>query len=198
MVTGAALILSALLLLLYNQRQDSRAGEFADLALADMQSLIAEQIENRQDSSALDDYVDPYDEEAQQMTLAQIDGYDYIGCLSLPTLGLELPVMADWDYDRLRLAPCRQFGSTKSDDLVIAGHNYRRHFGKLKELRTGDLVAFTDLEGEIITYEVGGVDILPAAAVEDVKDSGWDLVLYTCTYGGQTRLTVFCDRVETQ
>jgi len=30
--------------------------------------------------------------------------------------------------------------------------------------------------------------------VEAVEHSGHDLVLYTCTYGGKTRIVVFCDR----
>ena len=30
--------------------------------------------------------------------------------------------------------------------------------------------------------------------VDAVKNSGYDLVLYTCTYGGKTRIVVFCDR----
>lgn len=194
MIVGAALIASALLLLLYNNHEDSQAGQAAEAVLPDMQSMIAEQIANRQTDQ------DPYDElgeeETQEMTVAMIDGYEYIGCLSFPTLGLELPVMADWDYGRLKLAPCRQFGSTKEDDLVIAGHNYKKHFGKLKHLQAEDPVIFTDLEGEINAYAVGGVDVLPATAVEEVRESGWDLVLYTCTYGGQTRLVVFCDRAD--
>ena len=50
------------------------------------------------------------------MPTAQIDGYDYIGTLTIPALELELPVMAQWDYDRLTIAPCRQFGTTQTDD----------------------------------------------------------------------------------
>lgn len=53
------------------------------------------------------------------MTVVEINGYDYVGYLSVPKLDLELPVMSDWDYDRLKTVPCRHFGSTKTDDLVI-------------------------------------------------------------------------------
>ena len=33
-------------------------------------------------------------------------------------------------------------------------------------------------------------------SVEEVEHSGYALVLYTCTYGGKTRVTVFCDRAS--
>ena len=67
---------------------------------------------------------DPYDPE---MTVVEIDGYGYVGVLTIPTLELELPVMSEWDAARLKIAPCRYSGSTKTRDLVIAGHNYTTH-----------------------------------------------------------------------
>ena len=33
---------------------------------------------------------------------------------------------------------------------------------------------------------------------DEVEKSGYDLVLYTCTYGGKTRVTVFCDRTDSE
>ena len=109
---------------------------------------------------------------------------------------LKLPVMSKWDYTRLQIAPCRQFGSSRTDDLVIAAHNYRNHFGRLKELAVGDSVAFTDMEGIVNTYRVEKVETLQPTEVAAVQNSGHDLVLYTCTKGGKTRVTVFCDRAE--
>ena len=55
--------------------------------------------------------------------------------------------MSDWDYGRLKMAPCRQFGSAATDDLVIAGHNYINHFGSLGMLKAGDSVTFTGTDG---------------------------------------------------
>ena len=81
------------------------------------------------------------------------------------------------------------------DDLVIAAHNYASHFGRLAQLRTGDLLTFTDMDAETILYGVVTVDVLEPTAVDTVKDSEFDLVLYTCTYGGENRVAVFCDRI---
>ena len=119
-----------------------------------------------------------------------------MGYVEIPTLWVKLPVMADWNYNRLEIAPCRQFGSSRTDDLVIVAHNYRSHFGGLKDLKEGDSVIFTDMEGIINTYSVAKIETLKPTDVDTVQNSDYDLVLYTCTYGGQTRVAVFCNRSE--
>ena len=111
-------------------------------------------------------------------------------------LGLKLPVMSDWSYEQLRISPCRQSGSSYSDDLVIAAHNYSTHFGRLKELSAGDTVIFTDMDGVVNTYCVERLETVEPDAVDSVLNSGCDLVLYTCTKGGKTRVTAFCDRAD--
>ena len=130
------------------------------------------------------------------MPITYFDGYGDIGYLEIPSLWLKLPVMAEWDYSRLQIAPCRQSGATFTDDLVIAAHNYNNHFGRLKNLNPGDTVTFTDMDGIVSTYAVTEVTTIAPDNVEAVIESGHDLVLYTCTPGGQTRVTVFCDRAE--
>ena len=113
-----------------------------------------------------------------------------------PAIGIDLPVMSEWSYPRLKIAPCRQFGSSRTDDLVIAAHNYESHFGKLTSLTAGDSVTFTDMDGIVNEYVVNKVEVLDPHSVEEVEHSGYALVLYTCTYGGKTRVTVFCDRAS--
>ena len=119
-----------------------------------------------------------------------------VGKISIPAIGIDLPVMSEWSYPRLKIAPCRQFGSSRTDDLVIAAHNYESHFGKLTSLTAGDSVTFTDMDGIVNEYVVNKVEVLDPHSVEEVEHSGYALVLYTCTYGGKTRVTVFCDRAS--
>lgn len=189
---GAVLILSALLLLIYNRCEDVRAGQEAESLLASVEAAISAQemaTPNKPESTeALSPPLDP------EMPVVTLDGYEYVGYVEIPTLGLKLPVMAEWDYTRLRIAPCRQFGSSQTDNLVIAAHNYDTHFGKLRELSEGETVLFTDMEGIVSTYCVEKLETLSPDAVDTVLNSGYDLVLYTCTKGGKTRVTVFCDR----
>ncbi len=132
----------------------------------------------------------------QKMTVGYIDGYGYIGYLSLPTLSLELPIMDEWDYDRLKMTPCRFSGTTYGDDLVIAGHDYNRHFAPLRKLAVGDGLSFTDMNGRKTAYTVVALDVLSPYALEDMTAGEYDLTLFTCTYDGKNRYTVRCDRVE--
>ena len=96
---------------------------------------------------------------------------------------------------RAQIAPCRQFGSSRTDNLVIAAHNYDTHFGKLKELSKGDTVIFTDMEGIVSTYCIEKLETLSPDAVDTVLNSGYDLVSIPAPRAsGKTRVTVFCDR----
>ena len=177
MVLGAVLVLAALSLFLWNQWEDRRAGNAA-------QEVLSELTEQTDEDGA-----DPY---STEMTQVEIDGYWYIGYVSIPSQGIDLPVMSSWSNPKLRIAPCRYSGSTKTADLVIAAHNYSRHFGPIKNLSPGDAVYFTDMDGVVTSYEVAEVDTLSPTAVEEMTDSGYALTLFTCTYGGQSRVTVRC------
>lgn len=130
------------------------------------------------------------------MSETRVDGRMYIGYLYIQALSLKLPVMSNWSYPNLRIAPCRYAGSTKTDDFVILAHNYARHFGRLKDLSIGETVFFTDMDGTLFQYEVMAVEVLPPNAVMDMIDGAYDLTLFTCTYGGQSRVAVRCERIE--
>lgn len=173
-------------LLIYNNYENKKARESSDVMMESIRLSIAE-------NELKDVIYDPFDEE---MKIKDIDGYGYIGYLSVPALNLDLPVMSEWDYGRLKIAPCRYYGSTKTDNLVIAAHNYRFHFGYLGRLKVGDSVVFTDMEARIYRYKVTSVEQLMPTDVDKVKDSGDDLILYTCTYGGAKRITVRCSYVN--
>ena len=185
MILGTVLVLAALSLFFVNRREAQRAESASSEVLPQVMETIREQA---QEDTALPD---PYD---STMTEVEIDGYAYIGYLSIPALELELPVMSQWDYTRLNIAPCRYTGSTKSDDLVIAAHNYARHFGNLSRLAAGDEVYFVDMDGVMSSYQVAEVEVLSPFAVEEMTDGKFALSLFTCTYGGQSRVTVRCQR----
>lgn len=127
-----------------------------------------------------------------EMPTVEVDGNLYIGTLEIPSLELSLPVMSEWSYPKLKLAPCRYTGSAYQSNMVIAAHNYATHFGHLKNLEPGNSVFFTDVDGNRFSYEVGELEVLGPTDIEDMVDSGWELTLFTCTYGGKTRLTVRC------
>lgn len=200
-ICGIFLILLGLTML-YGAYRLSRSNE-ADAAIAekvvlDVLPQMVEQIPKEPTTDAVArsvipvEYLEPED---LTMTEKTIDGYSYIGYLSMPTIGRELPILADWDYDLLKKAPCRFTGTIRGNDFVLMAHNYRSHFGKLSELRLGDRLTFTDMDGVVTVYEVVAKDILDPSAVEELTAGIYDLALFTCTYGGQSRVTVYCDKV---
>lgn len=191
MILGAALVLGAFSLFLWNRREAGMAEASVETILPQVISKIEEVSAHRRGGDA--SYPDPY---AGEMTKAEIDGYEYIGYISVPALSLELPVMSDLSYEQLKLSPCRYCGSVRTDDLVIAAHNYARHFGNIKNLAVGDEVYFTDMDGVVFEYEVAELEILAPTDVEEMTDGGYGLTLFTCTYGGQSRVTVRCERME--
>lgn len=208
MVLGAVLLLGALSLFLYNQYEAAEAGRSAAERLVQVRTRI--ELRREEQAAESDTVVQPSETpeeesgdtvvslpeaESVEMTEVEIDGYPYIGYLSFPTLGEELPVMADWDYAKLKLAACRYTGTVKGGDLVVMAHN-SRHFKRLPELSAGDAVLFTDMDGGVTLYEVVGRDILAPTAVEEMTSGDFDLTLFTCTYGGKSRVTVYCDRLE--
>lgn len=131
-------------------------------------------------------------EPERELSILEIDGNRYIGTISVPALELELPVLENWDLALLKIAPCRYMGSPYQGNFILCAHNYSTHFGRLKNLRSGDAVIFTDMAGKTFRYTVAETDTLPGNAVEEMESGGWDLTLFTCTTNGQTRFTVRC------
>ena len=191
---GAVLLAAALLLLGYNCWDAARAGDAAE-------EILPALLDEMPDEPAVPDQplgtpVEYLDEDTLTMTEAEIDGERYIGWLDIPAIELELPVMSEWSYSRLKTAPCRYSGTVRGEDLVLLGHNYTRHFGKLDRLRVGDEVLFTDMDGVVYRYEVAARDVLDADAVAEMTAGEYDLTLFTCDATGARRITVYCDMVK--
>lgn len=139
------------------------------------------------------DYVrNPY----MEMPVEKINGNYYIGTLEIESIGLKLPIISEWNYSRLHVAPCRYTGSAYLGNMIIAGHNYKYHFGPLADLAIGDRVQFTDMDGNVFVYEVIELETLAKRDVAKMLAGDWDLTLFTCTYGGRSRVTVRCALLE--
>ena len=194
---GFFLLCAAGGLLYYNHAESLRAQE----ASAQVLEALAEQIQTNQRGepvspterpSGADTPLTLPTETEDLCPTVQIDGVDYIGVISFPSLSIELPVMAQWSPAGLQTAPGRYSGTPAGKDLVIAGHNYDAHFGQLQDLRLNDPVLFTDVNGKVYDYAVLDIEILQPTAIEDMIAGDYPLTVFTCTYGGRTRLTIRC------
>lgn len=188
---GCLFLIAALTLGGYNLWDDHRAEQTVSGIL---EQLPKNQPEPEQKPEPVPDYLLNPD---MDMPTVEIDGYLYIGKVSIPSLNLELPVMDAWDYTRMKIAPCRYTGTAYRPGFVICAHNYASHFGRLKNLAPGDAVTFTDMAGNEFSYEVAEVETLAPTAVEEMKSEDWDLTLFSCTVGGRARVTVRCRQIKT-
>ncbi len=178
MALGVLCILSAALLALHNRRQAENAAAAAQRTLTRMAETIVSDRQEADDDGGI-----------------QVEGERYLGFLSLPAIGVELLVRMERDMEGLKTAPARYAGSLEGG-LVIGAHNYAAHFGGLSRLRQGDAVYLTDGAGALHCYTVERIETLAPESVAEMTDSGWELTLFTCTYGGQNRVTVRCRAAE--
>lgn len=229
---GQLLVVAALLLTGYNMYDSRRAGEAATNVRDQLAEQIETQIQAEQDArdeageggsegdvpgsidpsevdpSIMPEITDgslfPEEQPPMESYVYMVDGYEYIGIVDVPALGISLPIMADWDYTRLKISPCRYTGTPYNDDLVIAGHNYPSHFSPLKWVDIGTDVYFTTMDGVQFHYTVSNREtVQPYSVAEMIENDNnsestrdWDLTLFTYNTGGQTRCAVRCMRVE--
>ena len=199
---GLLLLAAALFLWAYNGQESRRAGDSAQQVITELTQSLTQQ-------PPAEAGADPEQTEAPAVKLPEylldaqrempektVDGRAYIGVLSIPTLQLELPVLSQWSYPNLKEAPCRYSGSLYQNNLIICAHNYASHFGRLKTLQPGDTLLFTDMDDQVVSFQMVEQETLDPYDQEAMTSGDWDLTLFTCTPGGQTRVTVRFERVE--
>lgn len=194
---GLSLILSGVMLLLaaagftvYNIEDSSRADKASAAAVA----VLADTIDSASPSAVP---VVSAPEVFAEMPMTEIDGKRYIGIIEIPALELQLPVMNEWSDENLKDSPCRYSGSCYTNDLVICAHNYAKHFNGLRYIDIGEDVYFITLEHQVFHYVITNRETLQPYESKRMKTpDGWDLTLFTCYLGGQTRCTLRCNLVE--
>ena len=172
-VLGILLLLAAIGLWGYNYYDANRADEAAQNLLTEVTMQQSQQTRESAIAKGADDET-------------------FLGTLSVPALGLELPVYNRLDDALLKDTVCRYSGAVDTENLVIAGHNYRRHFGKLSNLQQGDEVMLKTMDGNTYTYQVMALETLNATAVDEMTSGEYALTLFTCDYSGNARIAVRC------
>ena len=175
---GAAMILLAAFIVRNNFTESAAAGAASD----DLLTGVIEQIPNT-----------VLEADHGDMPVVDVEGRSFIGTVGIPSLNLLLPIQSEWGKDNAKVSVCRYVGSVYENNLIIAGHNYVEHFGNLKDLSTGDEVVVTDMNGRSFYFKVANIETLGAYDVDEMEAGEWDLTLFTCTIGGQNRVTVRCE-----
>ena len=183
MISGLILVLAASSLTAYNTWDEKRADDVLNKVLDELDSFDG--------LNAFEGEENP--EPETDMPILTLDSGTYIGILEIPVLGLRLPVMQEWNYSKLKISPCRYTGSAYTNDMVVAAHNYRSHFGTLDRLQPGDDILFIDMHGNRFHYKVAETEKVMPTEIEYMITGDWDLTLFTCTFGGRARVTVRCN-----
>ncbi len=123
------------------------------------------------------------------------DGREYEGIISISDLNLDLLILSQYSDADMKTMPCVYSGSLAKDNLVIVGHNYNKHFGKLNRIEDGTQVILTDINGIEHIYKVTMLEVLEPNEVDRMITGDWDLTLFTCTFGNEKRLAIRCDKV---
>ena len=189
---GKVCLLSALLLHLYNiydnMNQDQNQKQILEQYI--------QETNHQQDTSFIQipDYQLNPEMEMPEVSIPGLEEAGCIGILEIPSINIKLPVLSTWSYSLLKKAPCRYSGSIYLNNMVIAAHNSDAHFKKISNLQEGDIVTFTDAVGNVFTYTVAGIELLQPNEVDNMTNGQWPLTLFTCTYGGASRVTVRCEK----
>ena len=177
-IIGIIFICLAFSLLVYNKYVDNKAGIESKAALQKIQKNLATQ------------------KKLIKTNTINIDGHEYIGIINIPSLELELPVMSKCTEQNMKTSPCRYYGSLETNDLVICAHSYKNLFRYIKNLKSKDILIYTDLSNNVYIYEVELVEILAPEDIEEMLDNKFNLTLYTCTNDNQNRVTVRLNRLD--
>lgn len=192
---GSFLITISVSLIISNNYEEINAGKKSKAAL----DIIKENIDTNNEININENNINQInnqEEQSKEMKITNINGYDYIGTITIPALNLELPIMSEYDYERLMISPCRYYGSIHTNDLIICAHSYKTHFKYIDNLKQKDLIMITDIDGNNYFYEVLEIEILNPDQVSEMINNEFDLTLYTCTNDGQKRITVRCNRIN--
>lgn len=191
---GVALLIASVLLAGYNIYDDMRAQKEVASVLNDMRGEYSKilSLSERYNGEIPDYILNP----KMEMPTKEIDGYDYIGMVAIPDYSLELPVMSDWSYPALKIAPCRFQGSAYTNDLIIAAHSYKSHFRDIQNIEMDTDVIFSDIDGNVFKYKVCEREVVASNDLNRMESGDWDLTLFTCTPGGRSRVAVRCERQD--
>lgn len=189
-ILGLIFFLFSVILFFYNKYDDMKAGRRSE-EIVDILNKSVNDLEK----------IDYSEDEIRNisMPVVKIGNYNIIGKIVIDKLDLELPIIEDWDYTKLKVSPCRFNGSVYENNMVIAGHNYNKHFGRLYELNKNDVIKFVDVEGRLFVYELLQQEVLDPTKVEKFVDNSnhsWDLTLFTCNLNGNLRNTFRFKRVS--
>lgn len=166
-VLGIVLILCSLCLLAYRQFRVPMEARHREETVAQIRALLPPVT---QGVPGL--YSDP------EMPALSLEGQDYIGLLEVPGYGVTLPIGSQWNTRKIGSFPCRFWGSTYDNSLVIGGSGEGGQLDFCGSIDLGAYISVTDMTGSRYTYTVTRVDRASHAETDWLLSSGFDLTIF--------------------
>ena len=120
--------------------------------------------------------------------------YDAVAYLSIPSLGIKYPVLAKTSDALLKVSLNKYWGANPNQvgNMCIVGHNYNdsRFFGKLNQIKNGEEIIITEMDGESLSYYVYETDMIDpydTACTSQKTNGRKEITLITCNVDGSQR-----------
>lgn len=201
---GVLCIMGAVFFNSYNEWESDKAGERSDEILDELLKLETdsnEETDGKEETGSLEETSGETSLQKDDSTweaylsapnTVNVKGYNVRGYIEIKSIGLLLPVLEEYNDENLTVAPCVYNESGTGGRLVIAGHNYTRHFASLGSVSVGERVLFTDSDGEKYGFKVLWVGEIEDDDFTAISEGEWDLALFTCNMSGYKRVLVRC------
>ena len=128
-------------------------------------------------------------EKVKSYTASNGQNYDSIGILNIPSLNIQYPILSSTSEQTLKVALTKYWGGNPNEvgNLCISGHNYKnsKFFGKLQNIKNGDIIQITDLNGQTLDYKVYDtkiVDPSDTSCTSQLTNGNIEITLITCYY----------------
>lgn len=114
----------------------------------------------------------------KDMPVLQLKGEDFCGLLQVPAFGISLPIRSSWNSNAVSQYPCRFWGSTYDNSLIIGGSARKDQFAFCGSLDLGDEIRVTDMTGAQFSYEVAAIDRSGHADMDIFQEKESHLILF--------------------
>lgn len=129
----------------------------------------------------------------------EIDGktYEIIAVIYIPTLDIEYPVLSSTSKELLKVSINKYWGPNpnRPGNFCIVGHNYNddKFFGKLNNIKIGEVIQLTDMSGKGLQYFVYDTYIVnpdDTSCTSQLTNGETEITLITCTKDFKQRFIV--------
>lgn len=127
----------------------------------------------------------------KSISVEDLEKEDYWGIVAINSIGIQVPVLNICTEQTLKIAPGVHL-EYEDGSAVIAGHNYKYHFGKFSNVSLGDEVSVTKIDGSLYNLRVSEKYFISADDTSILEQDNWDLVMYTCDVTNQNRIVLCC------